>query len=436
MKKKLVILISIIIIIIFILLIALVLLKNNQENDNKEGTSNIENIQNDIIPISDNKKLFTIKDYIQKFIEQINLNNVIYYNGDKKIEQSMISELTYNYLSMEYINKNNIQKNNVFEFVKGLEEKLTFIPVKINMLECKDTTRYSVYGYTLNQNDEYKEDVYFIFNVDNVNNTYSIEPIYNVESIDEIILSDSDLTIENNKKNIYKENEINDEYICKQYLSFYKETILSRSKEAFNYLNQEYREKKFGTLKKFLDYVNDNKDIIRKIQLSFYSIKEKEYICCDQFNNYYIFNLKDALDYQVILDTYTVDLPEFIDKYNKSNDQEKVILNIGKVISAINNDDFKYFYNKLADSFKNNYFENEDALKNYWLDNLYKKNKVEFMDFNREGNLYTYKLKITKQYEEGEESTFGKDAPSSFINIVMQLKEGTDFVMSFSVLEQ
>lgn len=435
MKKKLIILISIVILIILLLLISLVLLKNNQENKNSETIANVENIKNDIIPISDNTKLFTIQDYIQKFIDQINLNNVIYYNGGKKLEESMISEVTYNYLSTEFIKKYNIQKSNVFEFVKSLEEKLTFIPIKVNMLQCKDTTRYSIYGYTVTQKDEYKEDVYFIFNVDNINNTYSIEPIYDVKSIDEIKLSDADLIIDNNKKNSYKNKEINDEYICKQYLTYYKKILLSKTKEAFNCLNEEYRNKKFGSLENFVFYVDNNKDIIRKIELEYYNVKEKEYMCCDQFNNYYIFNLKDSLDYQVMLDTYTIDRPEFTEKYNSANDKEKVILNIGRITTALNAGDYKYVYDKLADSFKNNYFKNQEDFEEYWKNHLYKKFVVNYLDFAEEGNLYTYKIRITKEYEDGESLPEGKNSPSENLNIVMQLKEGTDFVMSFSVLD-
>lgn len=435
MKKKLIVLISIIIIIIIILLISLFLLKNNDINKNKETASSVENRQETIIPISDNKKLFTIEDYIQKFIEQINLNNPIYYNDGKKLEKTMISELTYNYLSKEFIEKNNIQKSNVFQFVKGLEENLTFIPLKINMLECKDTTRYSIYGYTITQNDEYKEDVYFIFNVDNINHTYSIEPIYNVNSIEEIKLSDTDLRIESNKKNSYKEKEINDEYTCKQYLLFYRKALLSNSKEAYNYLNEEYRNKKFGSLQNFLNYIENNKDEIKTMQLNSYSLEEKECICCDQFNNYYIFNLNDVLDYKVLLDTYTIDTPEFTEKYNSASAQEKVALNISRVITAINNEDYKYFYSKLADSFKNNYFKNQEELEEYWKNELYKKFEFKYLDFNREGNLYTYKIRITKEYEDGEKSPEGKNAPSKNLNIVMQLNEGTDFVMSFSIIE-
>ena len=66
---------------------------------------------------------------------------------------------------------------------------------------------------------------------------------------------------------------------------------------------------------------------------------------------------------------------------------------------------------------------------------MYKKFVVNYLDFAEEGNLYTYKIRITKEYEEGESLPEGKNSPSENLNIVMQIKEGTDFVMSFSVLD-
>ena len=72
-----------------------------------------------------------------------------------------------------------------------------------------------------------------------------------------------------------------------------------------------------------------------------YSINGNRYVCKDGKDNFYIFNVNKVLDYTVVLDTYTVDLPEFTEKYNKVNAQEKVALNINKVITALNNKDYK-----------------------------------------------------------------------------------------------
>ena len=443
MKKKLIIMMIIIILIIILLLGLLIFLeKNNEEVISEETEQEVESVQNTVKPISSNIQLFTVQSYIQKFIEQININNPVYYTGGERIDESIISKWIYSLLSKEYIDKNSITEENVYEYVDNIEESLIFVPLKMNMIEIENTTKYAIYGFTQTQANEYKEDVYFILNVDNKNNTYSIEPINDVKTIDEIELTENDLVIEPNRYNAYKENEVTDEYICEQYLFMYKRMMLAKTQEAYNYLNEEYRDKKFGSLQNYTYYVTDNKDKIAQTVLNAYSINDNKYICKDQWENYYIFNINGVLDYNVMLDTYTVDLLEFTEKYNNATEQEKVAANINKIMTAINNDDYKYVYSKLADSFKNNYFHNEDELKNYLEEKLFTKNEANYETFTKEGtNLYTYKINISDSSSNSDipqnegEAIRGGQLDRIYMNIVMQLNEGTDFVMSFSIEE-
>lgn len=230
------------------------------------------------------------------------------------------------------------------------------------------------------------------------------------------------------------------ERIIKEYLEHYKNDVLNFTDDAYESLDKEYREKKFGSIEEYKQYVSGNKSELEDIELSKYQEKEydnyTEYICIDQYDNYYIFHVTNPGNYTLFLDTYTVDLTEFTEKYNKASEQEKVVLNINKVITALNAQDYKYIYSKLADSFKNNYFKDEESLKEYLVNNLFDKNIVEFEEFAREGTLYTYKIKLTKIISEDEkEKYYGKNAPMEYVNVVMQLNEGTDFVMSFSIEE-
>lgn len=244
-------------------------------------------------------------------------------------------------------------------------------------------------------------------------------------------------------KNEYNEFEfatVTEEELMIKYLEDYKKKALDYPEEAYNLLDILYRNKKFGSIGNYKKYIEENKFIMENLQLTKYLINSydgyEEYICVDQYNNYYIFRATAVMKYTLILDTYTVDLPEFTEKYNKASEQEKVALNTNKVITALNTKDYKYIYSKLADSFKNNYFENEEALKEYLVNNLFENNDVEFEKFAKEGTLYTYRIKVTKIIsEEEEERYYGKNAPMKYINVVMQLNEGTDFVMSFSIEE-
>lgn len=244
-------------------------------------------------------------------------------------------------------------------------------------------------------------------------------------------------------KNAYNEFEfatVTEEELITKYLEDYKKKALDYPEEAYNSLDILYRNNRFGSIDNYKKYIEEKREIIANLQLTKYLINSyddyEEYICVDQYDSYYIFRATAVMQYTLILDTYTIDLPEFTEKYNKASEQEKVALNINKVITALNEKDYKYIYSKLADSFKNNYFKDEESLKEYLVNNLFDKNIVEFEEFAREGTLYTYKIKLTKIISEDEkEKYYGKNAPMEYVNVVMQLNEGTDFVMSFSIEE-
>ena len=411
-------------ILVTILGLIVISINKNQNNELDNTKQDIGSIEYEIKPVTDNVELFTVVNYIQAFLEQININNELYYTGDERLEQSFISEWTYSLLSEEYINKNSITEENVYEYVNKVEEKLIFVPLKMNVLELGNTTKYAIYGFCQTGSNEYREDLYFILNVDNNNNTYSIEPVQNADNIDKIELTNNNMSIEKNRYNLYKEKEISDEYLCEQYLFIYKRIMLSKPQEAYKYLNENYREKKFTSLQDFIDYVTKNKEKIAKMGLKAYSVKDNRYMCQDQWNNYYIFNLKNALDYDVMLDIYTVDLEEFTQRYNSTNEENKVAMNVEKIESAINNKDYKFVYDKLDQTFRNNNFQTIDDLEKYISANFYESNDLKYESVSNEGSIYVYKLKIIDANNENNTKDF---------TIIMKLMEEADFVMSFSM---
>lgn len=425
MKKKIIIMLIInLLILVTILGLIVISINKNQNNELDNTKQDIGSIEYEIKPVTDNVELFTVVNYIQAFLEQININNELYYTGDERLEQSFISEWTYSLLSEEYINKNSITEENVYEYVNKVEEKLIFVPLKMNVLELGNTTKYAIYGFCQTGSNEYREDLYFILNVDNNNNTYSIEPVQNADNIDKIELTNNNMSIEKNRYNLYKEKEISDEYLCEQYLFIYKRIMLSKPQEAYKYLNENYREKKFTSLQDFIDYVTKNKEKIAKMGLKAYSVKDNRYMCQDQWNNYYIFNLKNALDYDVMLDIYTVDLEEFTQRYNSTNEENKVAMNVEKIESAINNKDYKFVYDKLDQTFRNNNFQTIDDLEKYISANFYESNDLKYESVSNEGSIYVYKLKIIDANNENNTKDF---------TIIMKLMEEADFVMSFSM---
>ncbi len=132
------------------------------------------------------------------------------------------------------------------------------------------------------------------------------------------------------------------------------------------------------------------------------------------------------MEYKLILDTYTVDIPEFTEKYKKAKDQEKVILNLNKFMLAINDGDYNYAYNLLADNFKNTNFPDYKNFETYIKSNLFANNKFEYIEFgDQAGTYYTYKVNIT--------DASGKSNSTITKSFIMLLENGTDFKLSFNI---
>ena len=449
MKKILKRSIIIIVVIVIILSIIVILLpKENQELEEIKEEAEIQrNIKEKAGMIINGKKPSELK--VENIFYTIDNEIRIYMNQVKNSEKTKV----YNSLDKDYIAQNNVTEENVLENIPNYIDVDKYRTKKIYELTGRNFATYFVKGIVDEKN------IYFVFKLDISNDVFSIFPIeeevYN-KKIDEVVDTDKkeEETIEVNEDNKIVYVSLNEEEIVDKYFQDYLETILNDLSAGYQILNKEYREKRFENVENFAEYVNLNKENLKKMCKSFrksyenfenikdfeeyydeisqkgiqkYSINEynniKQYVCIDQNENYYIFNIKGIMDYEVILDTYTIDLPQFLEKYEEGNEQVKVGMNIEKFISAINAKDYKYAYNCLADSFKNNYYQTQESFEDYVKNNFFENNKIEYIQFSKEGNNYVYDIKILNtQGEEEKRAT-----------IIMQLQEGTEFVMSFSI---
>lgn len=448
-KKYIIISICIIAILIIAIIITNILGEFLNNSNSEKVDNNIEKIEEiDISVVKDISEYATIERIVNTYNSAINqldanldammvkqqdnnerekIKNQYHETGKKTLE---------NILEKKYVSKNNWEN-----------ELLIYSNNKFYIKEMKkaNVNNINVYLIVITYGEENNTEI-IVFD-DIYNNTFSVLPseYLSNKNIDEnnLIKIIEELNIEEISKNDYNaitKFELTDEQICIKYYYDYLNILRNDVDKLYSILDNEYREKRFGSLEDFKQYVDANKDSLNNSTLSKYQVKNRdgytEYMCVDEDGKYYIFNATAAMQYTLLLDTYTTDLPEFTEKYNKASEQEKVALNINKVITALNAQDYKYIYSKLADSFKNNYFKDEESLKEYLVNNLFDKNIVEFEEFAREGTLYTYKIKLTKIISEDEkEKYYGKNAPMEYVNVVMQLNEGTDFVMSFSIEE-
>ena len=169
--------------------------------------------------------------------------------------------------------------------------------------------------------------------------------------------------------------------------------------------------------------------MILNTAISRYNVYEKEgyveYFICDTNENYYIFKVKGVMDYTVVTDFYTIDLEQITEKYDSGSEQEKVAINIQKVIAAIKDKDYEYVYDRLNENFKNSNYESLEKFEKTMREIYIGRMKLTFGDFSNEGNTYIYNIDL--------KGTTASNNREVNMQIIMQLKEDRDFVMSFSI---
>jgi len=441
-KKVLISLIILVMIIILAITVALIKLlkKENiteENNINEIGEDFSESYGKEKNNTIDRQSYFDINDCIKQYLSAINIKNDAYYGYDENgkyvliIDESEIKQNIYNLLSQKYIEEKSITIDNLYENIKTINSPELFVPLEISLIQDEKIKSFAVHGITEKQDNFQKvEDVFFVVNIDMSTSSFSIEPIYEkYNSIEEIKINNFDTSIKENNENKMIQTVSNYEESVKEYINLYKRLALGTPEQMYNLLDEEYRNTKFGSVENFKNYIAKNKQKIIGIKAEKYqATKNDEYtqfVCIDQNENYYIFREYAVLNYKVILDTYTIDLPEFTEKYAKATNEEKVLLNIQKCFEAINNKDYEYVYGKLDETFKKNNFKNESGFENYIKNNFFEKNKMQPIKAEKQGEFYVYDLNI-KDNSKTDSKSFNK-------KFIMQLKDNTDFVMSFNI---
>lgn len=433
--KRMIIILSVLAIIIFICI--LILNKNSQEWKTK----------------------LTDVDESDDFIKAMSIvnNNETFFSVEKMLEMYILrvaskdKEATYGILDDDYIKNNNITEENV----------LTKIP---EIISENDNYRIrQMYGQTNLENEVYyiycifennkSENTYFALYNDKQNVTYSVEHITEETYNNEIKNTKKTLakkTINSNDYNSSKSIFPSEQEIVNKYFKNYLENAVYDVEYTYSILDEEYKKERFPTIEEFKGYIENKKNLYvsaitsktyedfssmdeyieyitqkQKLKLQGYQIRYIDnytrYVCIDSYNNYYVFVVTTPLNYTLMLDTYTVDLPEFTEKYSSSTTEEKAGYNIQKIVEALNTQDYNYVYSKLADDFKANYFKTYEDFEKYAKETFAIKNEVEFNKYTTSENLSTYEITLNGQ---------GKTVTKT---IIMRLDEGTNYVFAFDV---
>lgn len=191
------------------------------------------------------------------------------------------------------------------------------------------------------------------------------------------------------------------------YYNQYIIKMLYDTQEAYNSLDEQYQQKRFGDYNNFNEYIENNRQKLEKSEIKKYKIETydnyKEYLCIDNYNNYYIFKETSPMEYTVLLDQYTIDDEIFVDQYNNANDSVKAQLNLNLFQQMLNRKDYEEAYSKLNETFKNEYFSTINEFKKYVEENLYEYGKLNFEEVTSIGNEYKIKTSITNM-ENAEEN--------------------------------
>lgn len=383
--------------------------------------------------VKDSESFFTVSSCVSQYLDFLNKNYEIYYGYDDNNNYAQItnpSEVILEVLSEKYIKEKNISKENLQTHIQLLEDKVTFIPLQMRMIENSEIQKYLVYGMIQNLDNKYVGDVYLFVNLDGLNATFSIEPIEKkYDNISDIEYTNEESTINPNDFNEYVPVEIDSEYMCQQYFNLYKNMTLMKPELAYNFLDKDYRQKRFGDVSDYIKYLNENHEYLETLQLSQYLVngydEYTEYVCKDNDENLYIFNETALMEFTMKLDTYTILTDNFTNTYESANEQKKVMMNVDKWVQMLNARDYVAAYKVLNETFRNNNFGSEDKFATYMKEHYPLRYKIEYASFSEEGTAYVQHIKLkdiaTKAIE-------GKE-----LDIIMKLEQGTDFVMSFSI---
>ena len=434
--KKLKIIIGIIVVIIVILIISIVLIQQREKNEQANAVTpgvELEDIATERKEI-ERTEYNIVNNAVTAYIQALNMNSSRYYGRDDSgnfveiVTEDDKMGFIIDLLSSEYVSQNNITTQNLEQYVDTKEEQMLFVPVQMKKLVDENVSTFVTYGIVENLNYELDSEITLIVNVDFSNRTFSIEPT--TQDYDEINSVSPNITsIEKNDNNQYSSTTINTENTVRDYINQYKRLVLAAPELAYEKFDETYRNERFGSLENFESYITKNTDEIKSITLDEYLSNTyndyTQYVGRDKYNNTYIFNEKDILDYTIQLDTYTILTDSFKTAYDEGDTTMKVRMNIDRWVDMLNNRDYHSAYQYLDETFRNNNFGSEEAFEQYMREHFPSHYQLQVGQFTETNQTYTQYIVLTDMTGETDEEIEN--------TIIMQLKDDYDFVMSFSV---
>ena len=456
--KKLKIMIILVICVIVILLIGLVVFREVKKNEGTDSNPSKEalefenrdlyEVENPKIVFVDNvNKYYAVEDIVNSYVQ--NVNDLYYYDAqdinpnlllddekeslvqEKKTE---VIEKLNDILAESYFKDIGIEEitlQNYNDYIIDLKNDTLVID---NMYYCEQSASiniFIVYGHLENNN---QENFGAIVVTDSENSVFEIYPqdymekyqYMNLKEGDDIDIQIGDIV--KKEYNTFNYSNISNERVSQEYFNEFKQLMQNNSAEAYELLDEEYRNERFGSLEAFQTYLNNNKNEIERTILSKYLVNNyenyTEYVCYDNYGNFLIFDATAVKKYTVKLDTYTIPTDKFKEQYDNGETQTKVMMNVDKWIDMLNNRDYTAAYNVLDETFRNNNFSSEEAFEAYMRENYPLHYSIDYISYQEEMNTFVQTISL--------KDITNESADTKQMTIIMQLKDNYNFVMSFS----
>ena len=226
----------------------------------------------------------------------------------------------YSLLNSEYKSNNNITLNGVFETTK-LNSIKKYKTLKIYRANGDKYSRYFIQGITD------RGYIYFNINVELATSTYDFMLLDEASYMQYIQMEVPifSLTIAENVYNKFPSIKYSDMKIAEIYFNDFIENAIDFPEIAYNSLDKEYRDKKFGNIQSFKNFVANSKEIkniydynkavqidpnivdnYAKIGMKTYKKNSvdghTEYAFTDTYGNIYTFKVTSIMQYTVVLD--------------------------------------------------------------------------------------------------------------------------------------
>ena len=257
---------------------------------------------------------FSIEQYINQYLDAISVKS-----GAEVL----------NYLNVDYISENNLTIDNV---LSNIEESYKFIATEI--YETRDKTLYSYIVKGVKDDNIFNDEKYYIFDLDLLNNTFSITPLYqyNYTDINQIQPKEELKEIKSNNHNSFSFQRFTTDSIFKRYARVYINLLKNNLPKAYEMLDEEYKKLRFSNnYNNFVNYItqmnNYNKIDTEITEITKYNTNN-EYLIKTQNDNRYIIKAKIPMDFTVQLDEYTIRLASNIAAcYSKGKNSSSVPVN-------------------------------------------------------------------------------------------------------------